>query len=142
MTRTYSLDLRERVVEAVEEGFSARGAADHFSISPSTAIKWLARLRLTGSIAPTPRPRSNRSKLNTHRDWLLGVVKGEADLTLEEIADLFLSERGVKASLSSIWRFYDRNGISYKKKDGARRRAGQTGRRAGALGLERRAAHT
>ena len=30
MTRTYSLDLRERVVEAVEEGSSARGAADHF----------------------------------------------------------------------------------------------------------------
>lgn len=112
MSSPYSLDLRERVVEAVEEGSSMRGAADQFSVSPSTAIKWMARLRLTGSVAPTPRPLSNRSKLNAHRDWLLGVIKGEADLTLDEIADLFLSERGVKASLSSIWRFYDRNGVS------------------------------
>lgn len=75
MTHPYSLDLRERVVEAVEEGSSARGAADQFSVSPSTAIKWLSRLHLTGSVAPTPRPPSNRSKLNEHREWLLGVIK-------------------------------------------------------------------
>ncbi len=102
MTHRYSMDLRKRVVEAVEEGLSARGAADQFSVSPSTAIKWFARLRLTGSVAPTPRPQSNHSKLNEHRDWLLGVIESEADLTLEEIAARFLSERGVKASLSSI----------------------------------------
>ena len=142
MTRPYSLDLRERVVDAVEEGSSARGAADQFSISPSSAIKWLARLRLTGSVAPTPRPESNKSKLNEHRVWLLGVVKSESELTLEEIADLFLSQRGVTASPSAIWRFFKRNGVSYKKKDSPRGRAGQSGRRGGTHGLERRTAYT
>jgi len=141
MTRPYSLDLRERVVLAVEEGSSARGAADLFSISPSSAIKWMARLRRMGSVAPTPRPESNKSKLNEHREWLLAVVKGESDLTLEEIADLFLSERGVKASPSAVWRFYERNGVSYKKKDNPRGRTGQSRRRTGTHGLERRAAH-
>jgi transposase len=141
MTRPYSLDLRERVVDAVAEGSSARGAAEHFSIGASTAIKWSARQRRTGSVAPTPRPDSNNSKLNSHRDWLLALVESESDLTLAEIADRLLSERGVTASQSAIWRFYERNGVSYKKKDRPCRRTGQAGCRAGSRDLERRTAH-
>jgi len=141
MSGPYSLDLRERVVEAVEEGSSARGAADEFSVSASTAIKWMARLRLTGSVAPTPRPKSNKSKVNDHQAWLLALVKIEPDLTLEEIAARLLSQCSVKASLSAIWRFYERHGVSYKKKDHPRGRTGQGRRRGGTHGLERRSAH-
>ena len=40
MGRPYSLDLRERVIEAVEEGASRREAAERFEVSASSAVKW------------------------------------------------------------------------------------------------------
>ena len=41
MARPYSLDLRERVVRAVEvEGLSRRAAAVRFGLAVSTVIKW------------------------------------------------------------------------------------------------------
>ena len=46
MSRAYSLDLRERVVAAVEKGgLSARRAAAQFGVGASTAIRWVGRLR-------------------------------------------------------------------------------------------------
>lgn len=38
-----SLELRERVVEAIESGASRREAAEWFAVSPSSAIKWMQR---------------------------------------------------------------------------------------------------
>ena len=53
MTQAYSNDLRERVVGAVERGeMSRRQAAAHYGVGISTAIKWVQRLRRTGSVSP------------------------------------------------------------------------------------------
>jgi transposase len=54
MSRAYSLDLRERVVTAVEKGgLSARRAAVQFGVDASTTIRWVGRLRRTGSVRPS-----------------------------------------------------------------------------------------
>jgi hypothetical protein len=55
MPAPLSRDLRERIVEAVESGSSMRGAAARFAVSPSSAIKLMARVRATGGVAPAPR---------------------------------------------------------------------------------------
>jgi len=52
MTAPLLLDLRRRIVRAVETGSSARQAAARFAVSPSTAIKLMRRVRETGSPAP------------------------------------------------------------------------------------------
>src|SRR5271169_3607814 len=55
MARPYSMDLRERVVQAVDqEGLSRRQAAERFGIGIKTAIDWLRRFRETGSMAAKP----------------------------------------------------------------------------------------
>ncbi len=54
MPKPCSLELRERVVDAVESGASRREAADWFDVSPSSAIKWMQRRQATGSIAAKP----------------------------------------------------------------------------------------
>jgi transposase len=41
-------DLRERVIEAVVAGASRREAAESFSLSASSAVRWLQRWRDTG----------------------------------------------------------------------------------------------
>jgi putative transposase len=48
-----SLDLRLRIVHAVERGSSIRDAARRFAVSHSAAIKLMQRVRATGSAAPT-----------------------------------------------------------------------------------------
>ena len=52
MGKAYSNDLRERIVGAVEAGRSRRGAARHFGVSASCAIKLLRRWETTGSAKP------------------------------------------------------------------------------------------
>jgi putative transposase len=53
MTRPYSNDLRDRVVGAVERGeLSCRQAAAYYDVGISTAIRWVQRLRRTGSVSP------------------------------------------------------------------------------------------
>ena len=52
MPAPMSMDLRLRIVQAVESGSSIRGAAGRFAVSPSAAIKLMQRLRATGSAAP------------------------------------------------------------------------------------------
>ena len=50
MGKAYSMDLRERVVRAVEDdGFSRRRAARRFGVAESTAINWVRRFRETGT---------------------------------------------------------------------------------------------
>jgi len=134
MSRGYSSDLRVRVIEAVEAGTAARAAARQFAISASAAIKWVQRWRREGSMSEKPGTGHNRSPLKAHEAWLLEIVREEPDLTLEEIRTKLIAAHGVEAGLSSLWRFFDRHGISFKKKR-ARGRAGspRRGRGAGAV---------
>ena len=55
MPKSYSADLRERVIEAVEMGASRHEAADRFEVSVSSAVKWLQRWDESRSAAPKPR---------------------------------------------------------------------------------------
>ena len=55
-----------------------------------------------------------RSLLDAHQRWLLEQVAAEPDLTMEEIRGR-LRARRIRVSASSVWRFYDRNDITFKK---------------------------
>jgi transposase len=128
MPKAYSNDLRERVVKAVEAGQSCRSAALRFGVSPSSAIKWMERWRSRGDVSPGSSRGRIRSPLHPHRSWLLGLVAAQPDLTLAEIQHR-LASRAVTVGLGSIWRFFAREGISFKK-NAAAIRAGQARRRA------------
>ena len=85
MARPYSMDLRKRVIAAIEGGMSRRKAAEAFDVGPSSAVKWMEKYRSTGSVASRPMGGDRRSKLGSERDWLLERSEAEPDLTLEEI---------------------------------------------------------
>ena len=113
---SYSKDLRVRVIQAVEDGETARAAARHFVIGDSTAIRWAKRWRETGSVEARSVKGQSRSPLKAHEDWLLDLVRREPDLTLEEIQRRLLDEREQKSGIGSVWRFFDRHSVSFKKK--------------------------
>jgi len=114
MPKPCSLDLRERVLEAVASGSSRREAAERFEVSASSAVKWLQRWRATGSVAAKPTGGST-SALEEHADWLLGLIAEQPDLTLDEVVAA-MRKRRIAGSRSAVWRFFARHGISFKKK--------------------------
>lgn len=133
MTSFYSADLRERVIKAVLGGLSARSVARVFSISESSAIKWMQQFRRDGRMAASTVRGHRRAVLEPHRAFLIELIGQHDDITLEEVRAL-LGERGVKVSVTTIWSFYDRNGISFKKKPVCDRTGPpRRGRRAGIL---------
>ena len=123
MAKGYSKDLRVRAVSIVETGESAREAARLLSVGASTAIRWIERWTTTGSVEAKPGTGHSRSPLDQHRQWLLDLVAAEPDLTLKEIRARLRSEKKLKSGATSIWRFYERHDITFKK-NSARRRAG------------------
>jgi len=125
MAKGYSKDLRVRAVSIVETGESAREAARLLSVGASTAIRWIERWTTTGSVDAKPGTGHSRSPLEEHRQWLLDLVAAEPDLTLKEIRARLRSKKKLKSGTTSIWRFYERHNITFKK-NAARRRAGSS----------------
>ena len=61
MTKPLSIDLRERLISAVDGGMSRRSAARRFGVAASTAIKWVDQWRRTGHVRPRPQGGDKRS---------------------------------------------------------------------------------
>lgn len=116
MSRPYSMDLRDRVVAAVEiGGQSCRAAAERFGIGESTAIRWLQRRRQTGSAAPARMGGYKPRKIaGEHRAWLIGRCQSGA-FTLRGLVRE-LAERGLTVDYRSVWEFVHAEGLSFKKK--------------------------
>jgi|SRR6185312_11969982 len=121
MPAAHSEDLRERVVAAVAAGASRRQAAARFEVGVSSAIRWTALQKATGSVAPK-RGRRQRSPLEAHAAWLLELVAKAPFLTLAEIVARVADEQGLATSEGSLRRFFQRHRFSVKK-NRARQRA-------------------
>lgn len=138
MPKSYSADLRERVIEAVEMGASRHEAADRFEVSVSSAVKWLQRWRESRSAAPKPRGGSV-SPLEKRGALIMAVIAEHPDLTLmETVAEL--RRRRIRTSKSALSRFFGRHDITFKKKPASRGTAASR-RGPGAPALDSRARH-
>ena len=116
MGKPYSVDLRERVVTAVErEGMSRRAAAERFGVSYSAAIDWVKRHRRTGSLKPGQMGGHKPKKISgAHRDWLVARCR-ERDFTLRGLVTE-LDEHGLKVDYRSVWEFVHAEKLTHKKR--------------------------
>jgi transposase len=120
MGKPLSLDLRERVVAAVDGGLSRRKAAERFGVSISSAIRWTSLRRRTGDVRPQRLGGDKRSaRMEAHAPLILSLVEARGDITLAELRSA-LAERGVAVAVSTIWRFFERHRITLKKRPGMR----------------------
>src|SRR5436190_16197095 len=126
MAKSYSCDLRERVIEMVEAGASRHEAAEHFGLAPSSVVKWMQRWKESRSAAPKPRGGSV-SPLEQQAERVVALIAEQPDLTLEETAAELRRHR-VRTSRSSLSRFFYRHDITVKKKPAScRARASRCG---------------
>lgn len=116
MARAYGMDLRQRVVEAIEGGMSSRAAARRYAVGESTAGSWHRRWRATGSLRPGRQGNPGGSLLDDHEAFILELVNETVDISLAEIAERLVVEREVTVDPSTIWYFFRRRAITYKKR--------------------------
>jgi len=117
MAKSLSVDLRRRVVDAVEQGASCRAAAERFGVGVSSAIRWVQRARTRGDLEPDKRGGNQRShRIDAHRDLILGWIEEAPDLTLVEIGDRLNDTVGFRPLPSIVCRFFQRHGVTRKKR--------------------------
>ncbi len=115
MPSALSVDLRERVIAAIEAGSSRRQAAKRFGVGASSAIRWHERFQEEGEIAPLPacgeRP---APAIEAHAELILQAYQEHPQAFLRELRDT-LAERGVRTSVSGLWRFFARHRVTRKR---------------------------
>ncbi len=113
--KPYSVDLRERLLGAIDAGLSQAEAARLFGVGPTTIKRWKRR-RATGALAPTPRP-GRRPRIGPER-WpaLEARLRAAPDATLAEHCAAWEHEQGVRVSVATMSRAVRRLGWTVKKK--------------------------
>ena len=97
------MDLRERVVAAVDAGLTQSRAAARFGVSLRTVERYLARRRATGSLAATEQRHGREPRVRQRlQAWLPARLDAAADATLAEHAAAFAAETGLRVSLASM----------------------------------------
>ena len=111
--KPYSMDLRQRVVEAYENRDGTQSElAEVFGVSVSWVEKLLYRWRQTGLISPKPHGGGRQAKIAGKKlERLKALVEENPDATLEELR----RKIRVKGSVMSVFRALERLGITRKK---------------------------
>jgi transposase len=114
------MDLRARVMAAVDEGEPTLEVAARFGVHDSWVRKLKRRRKRTGSIAPHPHGGGPERKIDAATERRLrALVCANNDATLEELR-AGLAKEGKSVSITSIWRALARLGLTLKKKHSTR----------------------
>ncbi len=113
--QSYSEDLRERVLAAVDRGMGVYEAAPLVCVSVAYIYKVLGRRRATGEVVARPRPGRPGQKLAALHDALLARVAAQPGATLAELRGWLLAEHGVSVSTGCLWMALDRLELTHKK---------------------------
>lgn len=115
MARAYSHDLRIRVLDAVGAGLSRRAAALRYRVGIATVIRWAAHATTTRETRARRQGRPRGSKLDVHEAFLLALLEEKDDITLAEMQERLRAERSVSVGLGTLWRFFARRAVTWKK---------------------------
>lgn len=127
--RSYSQDLRLKVLGAYDRGMTTNAIAEAFGVSTAWVRRVRQRRREHGELGPRPRVGSRKFKIDRTR--LGELVQAQPDATLAELRERL----GVECALSAVWNALRDLGLSYKKRPSTpRSRTGRTSRSGGPSG--------
>ena len=116
MGRVLPQDLRDRVVAAVAGGLSCRQVAVRFGVSAASASRWRQLARAHGTPAARAQGGDRRSaRIEAHAGFLLSAIEEQDDITLSELQGR-LAERGTPVGIGTLWRFFARRRMTWKKR--------------------------
>ena len=122
MVKALSVDLRKRVVAAVDGGLSRNQAAQRFGVSIASAVRWCSLQRQKGDVKPLPQGGDHRSaRIEAKADVFLAAIKLQPDITLAELQAVLKKEHKQSFGTTTLWRFFERHSITLKKSQPMRR---------------------
>jgi transposase len=92
------------------------GRSHRFGVAPSTAIELVSEWRSTGACEAGLQGDRRSARIESDAAEILALVEATPDMTLAEIAEHLLKAHGERFVPSAVWRFFDRRGITFKKK--------------------------
>jgi len=126
MSKSLSLDLRLRVLEAVAKGASHREAAERFGVGAASVSRWRALAREQGDPRPKAQGGNRRSgRIEAQAGMIRSLLEEAPDTTIEELRSA-LAERGHAFGYGTIRRFFQRHAITRRKRP--RTQENRTGR--------------
>jgi len=114
MPAPYSKDLRLRVMDAVRLRMTYEEITRQFRVSNSTILRWVRRLRETGSYAALPMGGKKPFVLAEQCQWMQERLAAKPDLTLRALLGE-LRDRGIGVSYFALWNIVRRSEITFKK---------------------------
>jgi transposase len=114
--KAYSQDLRERVLQRVDEGKTQAEAAQLLKVSEATVKRYVRQRREKGHVQPKPipgRPPRKRAPLEAK---LQAQLEKQPDATLQEHCDMWEAQEGIKVSISTMSRAIEHVKWTRKKK--------------------------
>lgn len=109
--KTYSEDLRIRVLADCDEGMTSPLVAAKYRVSASWVRRLKQRRRETGSIAPAAQRHGPPPSWVPHADRIAAAVRASPDATLAE----HRATLGLALGISTLWRAIDALGLTLKK---------------------------
>jgi transposase len=112
--KAYSQDLREKVVQAIEQGKTRKEVVDVFGVSLSTVKRYIRQKKQIGHIQPKKIPGRPSVKGALLQNKILAQLEAHPDATLQEHCDLWEQESGIKVGIMTMSRAIER--VRWKRK--------------------------
>src|SRR5258708_1017267 len=113
--KAYSIDLRERVVRAVDEGRPRDEISEVLGVSHSTIKRYLKQRKEMGELTPKAIPGRPAKKGDALCAELLPQLEANRDATLEKHCQMWKTDHGQEVSTKTISRAIKRLGWTRKK---------------------------
>ncbi len=114
--KAYSIDMRERVLQAVDKGYPRAEITKLFGVSRATIKRYLKQRRETGEITVRPIPGRPSKKFAPLQAGLVAQLQAYPDVTLETHCQLWEQEHGLRVSTTTMGRAIRRVGWTRKKR--------------------------
>ena len=115
--QAYSVDLRERIVSALdEEGATIDSVAQRFTVSPTSVKRYRRQLQQTGSLSPKPWPGRPLKIKADQEDQLREMVASRTDWSLQRLCDAWHEQTGISIPFGVMAKTLARLKITYKKR--------------------------
>jgi transposase len=132
--QSYSQDLRDRVLWALERGERPSAIARRLEVSRVWVYQVRDREQKTGTRSSFQIGGHRRSRVADLEPVLRAWIEVEPDLSLTEISER-LARQGVSIKIGALWHQLNKWNLTFKK-NAARQRARARGRATGAQSLE------
>ncbi len=113
--KAYSMDLRERIVRAVNGGMSKAAAARRYDVGLSTVKRYVRQHAAQGHLRPTPHPGRAREIGAADEAALRAQAAAHADATLDDHRRRWADAQGTTVSRATMSRAFARADLPLKK---------------------------